>query len=280
MSFDAQEYLAAFADVAEDDIDLSKAALALAARAQPGVHLEKYVNHIRSLGEDVAAHHAELLRAGAKDDVGARLAALKHVIVTMNGYSGDTENYNDLQNASLIRVIERRKGLPVTLALLYIAAGRANGWDVVGLDFPGHFLCRIEKDGKRIIFDPFYDCRVHEAPGLRDLIKQAKGKNAELSADYFLPASNRDILIRLQNNIKFRQIESEDYSGALQTVEGMRLIDPKEYRLLLDAGVLYARTGQTRAAIAALEDYIKTAPKSRDRHEAALLLQELKNSLQ
>jgi regulator of sirC expression with transglutaminase-like and TPR domain len=85
--------------------------------------------------------------------------------------------------------------------------------------------------------------------------------------------------MRLQNNIKYRQIEVEDYAGALKTVEGMRMIDAGEYRLLLDAGVLYARTGQPKSAIDALEEYIKKAPKDRDRHEAAMLLQELKNSL-
>lgn len=279
MSFDPEAYLAALSGVAEDDVDVVKGALALAAREQSGVSMERYVNHLKKIGEDAKAQYKALIDAGAEDDAGTRLASLKHSIVTVHGYKGDIETYNDLQNASLMRVIDRRKGLPVTLALLYLNAAWAQGWDVMGLDFPGHFLCRIEKDGKRLIFDPFYDCKILEAPELRDFIKQVNGPNAELSASYFLPISKRDILMRLQNNIKYRQIESEDYPGALKTVEAMRLIDAHEYRLLLDAGVLYARTGQTRPAIDALEDYIKKAPKDRDRHEAAMLLQELKNSL-
>jgi regulator of sirC expression with transglutaminase-like and TPR domain len=271
--------MAALSDVADADIDLAKAALALAAREQPGVNTDRYIHHVTKIAEDTTAYHAELIAAGAKDDAGTQLAALKHVIVTINGYAGDTETYNDLQNASLMRVIDRRKGLPVSLAILYISAARANGWDVSGMDFPGHFVCRIEKDGKRFIFDPFYDCKILEAPELRNLVKKIRGDNAELSATYFQASNNRDILMRLQNNIKYRQIESEDYAGALKTVEGMRMIDQKEYRLLLDAGVLYARTGQTLPAIEALEEYIKLAPKDRDRHEAAMLLQELKKGL-
>ncbi|MBK7361975.1 MAG: transglutaminase family protein [Micavibrio sp.] len=184
-----------------------------------------------------------------------------------------------MQNANLLRVIDRRKGMSVTLSVIYLAVAGAQGWEIYGLDFPGHFLCRIDKDGKRLIFDPFYECKILEAPDLRSFVKQVRGENAELSASYFEPASKRDILMRLQNNIKYRQIEVEDYAGALKTVEGMRMIDAGEYRLLLDAGVLYARTGQPKSAIDALEEYIKKAPKDRDRHEAAMLLQELKNSL-
>lgn len=278
-SFDPQKYLESLDGASEEDIDLARAALALAARGQPGVVIDRYLNHIKKICVDVGARHEELLEAGAADDAGTQLAALKHVIVTMHGYKGDIETYDDLQNASLMRVIDRRMGSPVTLAILYIVAGQAQGWDVEGLDFPGHFICRLDKDGRRLIFDPFYDCKILDAPDLRDFVKQVRGPEAELSAAFFNPSGRRDTLIRLQNNIKYRQIESEDYEGALSTVTGMRLIAGDEYRLLLDAGVLYARTGQAKAAIDVLEDYIKKAPKDRDRHDAALLLQDLKNSL-
>jgi regulator of sirC expression with transglutaminase-like and TPR domain len=278
MSFDPQAYLETLSGVPESDIDLAKAALALAAREQPGVVMDRYGQHIKKLADDTAARHKELLDAGADDDAGAQLAALKHVIVTVNGYKGDVETYNDLQNASLMRVIDRRLGMPVTLAILYIVTAKAQGWDVEGIDFPGHFLCRLEKNGQRFLFDAFYDCKVLEAHELRSFVKQVRGVNAELSADFFNTAGAREILMRLQNNIKYRQIESEDYQGALFTVEGMRLIDQTEYRLLLDAGVLYARTGRKKEAIAALEEYMRKAPKDRDRHDAALLLQDLKNS--
>jgi regulator of sirC expression with transglutaminase-like and TPR domain len=280
MSFDPNAYLETLSSVAEDAIDLAEAALALAARERPGVVMERYINHVKKICDDTAARYEELVEAGADEDAGTQLAALKHAIVTLHGYKGDVNTYNDLQNASLMRVIDRRAGMPVTLAILYIVSGQAQGWDVAGLDFPGHFLCRLQKDGRRVIFDPFYDCKILEAPDLRSFVKQVRGVSAELSADFFVPTSNRDILMRLQNNIKYRQIEGEDYEGALKTVEGMRFIDRNEYRLLLDAGVLYARTGRTKAAIETLEDYIKKAPKDRDRHDAGILLQELKNTLQ
>ena len=261
-------------------LNLGQVAIYLAALEQPGVSLERYETHILKLSEEVAERHAALLEAGAVDGAETRLAALKHILVDKYDYSGDDETYEDLQNASLIRVIDRRRGMPITLGVLYMQVGRNLGWEVHGLNVPGHFVCRIDYDRTRIIFDPFGKCDVLLAPDLRRLIKKSMGPHAELSATYYEPTDNRTTLIRLQNNIKSRRIEAEDYEGALRTVEAMRAIDPTEYRLFLDAGVLYARTQQLQKAIIAVEEYIARAPNIGDRQEAARFLQQIRESLQ
>jgi regulator of sirC expression with transglutaminase-like and TPR domain len=180
----------------------------------------------------------------------------------------------------MVCVIDQRKGLPIALAILTLEAGRAQDWIIDGLNFPGHFLLRLEYQGTRLIFDPFNQFTVLSAPDLRNLIKLVAGEEAELSSSFYQAASNRDILIRLQNNIKLRQVEAEDYEAALETVEVMRLFAPDETRLLLDAGVLYARTGRKQDAIKVLEEYIKNAPTPEDRYDARQLLQNLHDSLQ
>ncbi len=276
---DPLSYIKAIGQGADSSIDLAGAALAFGLLGHPGLHPERYTNHLNKLVRETAARHASLLAAGAEDDLPARLAALKHVLAEANGYQGDRVDYNNIQNADLIRVIDRRKGMPISLGILYIHAARGQGWAVDGLNIPGHFAFRMEKEGRVEIVDPFNACSLLKAPDLRALIKGALGPRAELSADYYRPMTNREMLIRLQNNIKLRQVEAEDYAGALATVEAMRLIDPAEFRLLLDAGVLYARTGQPAAAAAALEGYIENAPDPRDRHDAALLLRQIQDSL-
>ncbi|MBI2233901.1 MAG: transglutaminase family protein [Micavibrio aeruginosavorus] len=263
----------------DEAIDLGRTAIYLAALEQPGLSLERYQSHMQRLAAEVKDRHDALIDAGAQDSAETRLAALKHIVVDKYDYSGDNETYDDLQNASLIRVIDRRRGLPIALGILYIQIGRYLGWAVHGLNIPGHFVCRIDYDAARLIFDPFNGCAVLQAPDLRRLVKQSLGPNAELSTSYYEPADNRTILVRLQNNIKLRRIEAEDYEGALSVVQAMRAIDPEEYRLLLDAGVLCARTNRLQQAIVALEGYIAKAPGDRDRHEAALLLQQIQESL-
>lgn len=274
-----QETLEKYGALGDDDIPLYDGALSLAAIRHEGLSLDRYKNHLKKLAGKVAAEHQKLLESGEDDQPETRLAALKTVLVYEEEYEGDTENYDDLENADIIRMIDRRKGMPITLSILYKAVADMLEWDVYGLNFPGHFILRMDMGSSRIMFDPFDGCRILQAADLRELIKKAMGPDAELSTSYYEPATNRDILVRLQNNIKIRQIEIEDYQGALETVQLLLMIAPDDYRLQLDAGVLYAKTGQAQNAISALEDYIGKAPANKDRHDAALLLQHVKDSL-
>ena len=282
----SQEFAKAFLKIleksgAEKDshINLTDSALAMAAIQNSTASIERYQNHIRKLIDEVEARHALLIKEGADDNAATQLAALKHIIADKHEYVGDKENYDDLQNVNLIRVIERRKGMPVALALIYIHVAQAQGWQVEALSLPAHVVCRVEKDGTRLLFDPFDMAKILQASDLRNLLKELIGPEAELSSTYYEASTNRDLLIRMQNNIKLRQIEGEDYLGALKTIDIMRLIDPDEYRLLFDAGVLYARTNQAVAAIDALEEYIEQSPNIEDQNEAFILLQQIKNDL-
>ncbi len=277
--FDPKAYLAEVAVQEDQDIDVAKVAIAFATFAHPGISVDRYFHHLEQIAVEAERVYHARLKAEEVDSAEVRLSVLQDVIADQYGYTGDVQHYDDLQNASLIRVIDRAKGLPITLAILYIHVGRAMGWDVEGLNLPGHFVCRIEYSGQRLVFDPFCDGKLLGAPELRGYVKQALGPHAELSAAYYEPASNREILVRLQNNIKYRKIDAEDYLGALEAVELMRAIDPNEHRLLLDAGVLYARTDQAKAAIEHLSRYIERAPDSRDRYEAEMLLRELSERL-
>ncbi len=259
----------------DEAIDLAQTALILAQTEQQDISLERYKNHLKLITEQTQSRFANT----DDDTATARLNTIRAVLMDKQGYEGDTETYDDLQNANLIRVIERRKGLPVSLCILTIHIARAQGWTIHGLNVPGHVLCRLDHGGQQLIFDPFNNWQPLDAAGLRALIKRTAGEHAELSASYLHPATNREILIRLQNNIKFRQIEAEDYTAAIQTVENMRFIDSEEIRLMLEAGVLYARLGQALAAIDNLERYMTLAPDNGDRFEASMLLQDLKSSL-
>lgn len=277
MDFDAAQIIRDTGTLPDDQINPAHVALALASLNHPGISVGRYLTHLDKLADDVGLRFKLLCDEGADDDAGTRLAALQYVLAEVEGYEGDKDNYDDLDNADLMRVIDRRKGLPVALSILYLHAARAQGWDVFALNFPGHVVCRIDIGAQRMLFDPFDRCRKMEAHDLRALVKQMGGPQAELSVAYYETASNREIIIRLQNNIKLRQVEASDYAGALKTVENMRLIDPEEYRLLLDEGVLGARTGRRAQAMKALEAYIDKAPIWQDRQEAAALLRQVQD---
>jgi regulator of sirC expression with transglutaminase-like and TPR domain len=195
-----------------------------------------------------------------------------------HGYSGDRQTYDDLQNANLMRVIDRRRGLPVALGILYIHAARAQGWKAVGLNFPGHFLIRLDGRGHRLILDPFAEGRVRTVADLRDLLRQTQGPDAELTPAHYETAADRDVLLRLQNNIRIRLIRDEQIERAVQVLEGMLLFAPDQPGLWREAGLLHAHLGNLRAGIAALEKFIAIGAGTQ-RHDAAVMLQSLRARL-
>ncbi len=276
---DIDGQLKQYGSLPDDNIPLWDVALLLSMRAHPNLHIDRYQQHIKTLIESTGIRFQKLIAADANDDATTRLAALKHVIADEYGYAGDRETYNDIDNADIIRVIDRRKGLPISLAILVIHVGRANGWDIDGINFPGHFLVRISHNNQNIIFDPFHGFKIMQAYDLRALTKQILGPQAELSSSYYDVAPARLILLRLQNNIKARLIDHEEYEDALDIVMTMRLFAPDEYRLLFDEAVLRAKLGEAKAASQLLEIYITKAERDIDRHDARVLLQSLRESL-
>jgi len=267
----AEAFLRGLAGRGEARLPLAEAALALAALDRPRVDLARYHHHLAALGRDVG---------DAASRTSDRVEAINSVLIGRYGYGGDTLTYDDLQNANLMRVIDRRKGLPVALGILYIHAARAQGWDMAGLAFPGHFMVRLEEDGRRRIIDPFHEGRVREAAELRELLKSTAGQAAELTPAHYADVSDRAVLLRLQNNVKLRLVQTRQMDGALAAIEGMILFAPEEASLWWEASQINAATGKLRAAIAALERFLALADDAAQRHRAAALLQQLRARLQ
>lgn len=273
----AEDWLARQGKDGHEDLDLFTGALALSAMDHVGLSLLKYWNHIEVLRREVAKTWDFDLKKGEKADVYTALKAVQHVMVELNEYHGDLENYDDLQNADIIRVIERRTGLPVALAILYIDVMRAQGWAVEGISFPAHFVIRLDLDGQRILIDPFRGGKILEASDLRNILKRVAGEYAELSAEYYEPVNSREILIRLMNNTKTRQIADEAYGDALVTIDRMLLFSPKENRLHFERGILLARRQKNDEAISALEKFIEHSEDVDEKHDAVLLIQQLES---
>jgi regulator of sirC expression with transglutaminase-like and TPR domain len=257
----------------DDGIDLAEAALALAALDLPHVPLEPYRRHLDLIAADVAAARSDT--AGMTE----RCAALRETIHTRHGYEGDSATYDDIQNANLMRVIDRRKGLPIALGILYIHAARRQGWDIVGLNFPGHFLVRLDCAGERIILDPFHRGQVRAAGDMRDLLKTMQGAAAELTSTHYRPVSDREVLLRLQNNVKLRLIQLDQTARAAATVETMLLFAPGLHGLWREAGMMHAHAGNLGHAIAAFETFLRHETGAAARQEVAAYLQRLRNRL-
>lgn len=265
----------------DSGIDLAATALILAALDRPRVPLERYGHHLSLLARDTAELGE---KRGATNSLLARAAALNFVMLERYGYGGDRRSYDDPQNANLMRVIDRRKGLPVALGILYIHAARAQGWSIAGLAFPGHFMLHLELGGERVILDPFNGGALRGPKELREILQSIAGEEAELQLEHTEPVANRDILLRLQNNIKLRLLQERRAEDALTVLETMLMFAPGIGQLWREAGTLHAHLGNLRAAAMTLEHYLElgeagAGPDSAGRHEAASLLQRIKTQL-
>lgn len=269
----AEAMLAAIGRAPDLPFDIAEAALMLAALDRPQVPLERYRLHLADIDGAVAARGRDAMSAAGQ------ASALTEIIHGQEGYRGDDLTYDDLQNANLIRVIDRRRGLPVALGILYIHAARVQGWRAAGIAFPGHFLISIETGTERVILDPFGGATVEGASGLRAMLKAVSGVAAELTPACYARLDDRHILMRLENNIKTRLAAQGRFREAASVIERMLLVVPEESVLYRDLGIFQAEAGNLKAALAALPTFIAAAPDEDSRHMAAALAQKIESRL-
>ena len=274
----AEAVLRRCGELPDDKIDLAEAALALAMLDGEHVDAAPYRRHLGTLARDLVA---------AADGSNGRLAGqlvhratlLKTVILDRHGYDGDTETYDDLQNANLIRVIDRRRGLPVALGILFMHAARAAGWTVHGLNFPAHFLLRLDRGPERAVIDPFHGGKLRDAAALRALLKQVAGDRIELSQAHYSPVGNRAVLLRLHNNVKSRLFRLNRVAEAARAAQAMLWLSPRDAGLWREAGLMQAHLGNLKRGIEALETAIGLGLPDQQRRETELALKRLRGKL-
>ncbi len=281
ISSDIRRRLIEIGNTEDADIDLGNAALVLAAADRPGVPLAPYQRHLENIAADVGAYVGDAIpgETGPDTDLDLRIEALVQVIVRRYGYGGGDDVFDDLDAANLMRMIDSRTGLPVALGIIFMATGRALGWVITGLGFPGRFLIRLEAGGMRKIVDPFGGGAVVEARDLRGMFKAMAGNHVELTPMHYRDATNRGVLLRLQNNIKSRLLRGERWDDAVETIETMVLFAPGETDLWHEAGLLHARLDHIGDAIRALEEHLRQSGGEDTGYKASVLLQELRAKL-
>ena len=267
---DILKQLAAAGEVADDDLPLAETALNLAALDHRGVDLAPYRDHLAKLADDARAGIANLRRGMTEVDALARVLA--DTIATRHGYAGDQSTFDDPQNADLIRVIDRRRGLPVSLGILYIETARRLGAKAKGLNTPGHFLLAIGGEEHAKIIDPFNAGVVLSQEELRPMPPMPQVDPSEYG-----PVSPRDVVLRLLNNIRTRALAGKDLIRGLTILERMVLIAPRRAELWFDLSNANREVGKLKGAIAAAESCLKLAgDKSTVGREAAFALLSLK----
>ena len=159
-------------------------------------------------------------------------------------------------------------------------AARSLGWRIEGLNFPGHFVIRLHGDRQAVILDPFAGGLARSIQDLRQLLKAQSTDKTEVKPEHFSALENRQILLRLQNNIKVRRIQEGDLKGAERALQRMLWIAPNAGRAVARKRHPQRAPGESSSPRAARSTrYLELAENDQQRQRAARLLQELGQQL-
>jgi regulator of sirC expression with transglutaminase-like and TPR domain len=214
-------HLAASSDA---DLDVEEGAILIAAEEYPDLDVDAVIGEFDMLGAE-----ARSLLAGSTDPVD-RIERLNRFLFDELGFEGASE-YFDPRNSYLNDVLERRVGIPITLALVYIAVGRRVGLDVRGVSFPGHFLVKCAGTDERII-DAFHG-RTLSRTDCESRLAAAFGPGVALQPeDHFRDATPREILVRMLGNQRLGWMAAaiSDLDSALELAEDAQLARSLEKR--------------------------------------------------
>jgi len=271
------DYLSRLGGAGEGPHDIATAALMLAALDHPEKKLAPFLAHLAELSEAARAE------AAFAHDAETAAHALGRLFTGRFGYDGDRMAYDDPDNADLLMVIERRRGLPVALGILYMHAARAARMEAQGLHAPGHFLLKIVVKGSEAFVDPFAGGatldREHVAPHLGVPMLAGEPGVGEVPGAYE-PVSDVDVLLRLQNNIRNRALRNRDSARAIEIGRRMAQLAPYRPPLWLELARLQETAGALSAARSAYEHCLKASRGGDMFHnEATLALDALRRRI-
>jgi regulator of sirC expression with transglutaminase-like and TPR domain len=251
--------------VEDAEIELDRAALDLAALDHPGVALDGYLD-LLDMVEARLRDRGHAARGPAEQADG-----LAEVLAGDFGFEGDRDTYDDPANADLIRVLDRRRGLPIALSILYVAMARRLGWSAHALNTPSHVLVAVGS-GQPLTIDPFGRGAVVRPDRLAGHLRSVLGRGGAAAPEHVAPMSNRAALVRLLMNQATRAERAREPARALTVLQRVTLVAPAHSAGWWDRARLELAQGEPAAARMSLTAMLETTrdPRLRARVERAL----------
>jgi regulator of sirC expression with transglutaminase-like and TPR domain len=252
--------------VADDPLDIPRAALVVAKLEYPDLDPVPSLERLWRLGDQVARATTHMANAPVRDV----LAAVSHELYAKAGFAGNRLHYDDFRNSLLNVVLARGLGIPITLALVYMEVAKRADVDVQGVGFPGHFLMRGPEDDNGeppLILDPFDEGRELGELECRALLERSQGEDAQYSPELLKPCTRRHMLARMLNNLKRNYVEIRSFPQAHAVTDLILALDPTLLFELRDRGLLAYHLDAYPAALADLEDYIRLNSWTDEEHD-------------
>jgi regulator of sirC expression with transglutaminase-like and TPR domain len=246
------------------DDNLPLCALLMARVAYPELNPEPCLALLERMGT-TAREHLEIGLGGAPPRR-TRLRVVTEFVYGQLGFTGNAEHYEDPRNSLLNDVIARRTGIPITLALVFIAVGRRAGLHVEGVNFPGHFLVRChpdaddERDREPLLIDPFHGGATLSDVECTRLLRRHLGEDASVGPELLRRAGKHDVLMRMLLNLKRAYVRLRSFERAHAVTDLVVALDPAALTELRDRGLLASQMREYAAALNDLETWLRLSP--------------------
>jgi regulator of sirC expression with transglutaminase-like and TPR domain len=235
-----------FSEVAalpDEAIDLAEGALLIAAEDNPDLDVAATLGRLDDLARRVQRYLEALQEEQATQPDEMALLALHRVLFEEEGFGGASrEERSDPRNSFLNEALDRRRGLPIILSVVYCEVARRAGLDAVGIGLPGHFIVQFRGKHLSAYVDPFNRGARLERDECAALVARVVGGPVELAPEHFLPATRKATLTRILQNLKIEYVQSGQLSKALAAVERILLLGPS-LEQVRDRGLILRRMG-------------------------------------
>jgi regulator of sirC expression with transglutaminase-like and TPR domain len=242
--------------------DLAAPAFLVARIEYPRLDPSPYLDRLDQMGD--AAFHFVAKDPGHDAPLGARIDAVNRYLFGELGFAGNREQFDDPRNSCLNEVMDRKKGSPITMSLVYIEVARRAGVRSEGVNFPGHFLVRCLQDlhtddpSEGLIVDPFHGGAILNEAECRKLL-HSHIDEAAFDPSLLARATRRQILVRMLLNLKKLYVKMHSFPQARATTDALLALQPSSLTDLRDRGLLAYHMNDFSHALRDLEEYLKVA---------------------
>lgn len=255
----------------DDDLDVALGAALIARDVYPEVDVTEILGRLDELASPIASSDFAARTAQGQAD------GLAHHLYDACGFVGNEADYYDPKNSLLPDVLERRLGIPISLALVYCEVAKRAGIVARGVAFPGHFIVRIETGSEDALFvDPFFGGRALDDDGLKKILSRVTGDQRPVLPRYLEAASSRSMLVRMLVNLRAIYLSRGDMARAMLAVDRVICLTPDAPEPLRERGLLSMRLGANEAAKSDLERFLELVPNAHDAPAIRARLKELR----
>jgi regulator of sirC expression with transglutaminase-like and TPR domain len=269
---EARQQFAELIERGESSLPLDRAALLLAAEEYPTLQVEDYLAQLDALAEEARRR----MTLGELFDPLECATTLAAHLFYEGRFTGNSKDYFDARNSFLNEVIDRGKGIPITLAVIFIEVARRLGVKLFGVGMPGHFLVKYSDGEQDVYFDPFNGGRRLTETNCRELVAELYDGRMKFDRSFLYAVTKKQILSRMLQNLKNIYTNASDLPKLLGVVERLLLLNPDAWSERRDRGLTYYGLKKYSLARADLETYLRRLPQAEDKDKIQAVLNDIR----